>query len=81
MISTFTADLWGELKNFLNPVDREQAADILVSMLIDADEDVDDIKKAFRNDELIKNALLYYIDPEESVEDDEDDADLDYDNE
>lgn len=81
MISTFTADLWSELKNFLNPTDREQAADIVVSMLIDADEDIEDIKKAFRNDELIKNSLLYYIDSDESLDDDEDDSDFDYDNE
>ena len=76
-ISNFTAELWAELKNFLNPVDREQAADILVSMLVDADEDLDVIKKAFRNDELVKNALHYYMEDEDSADDEDSEADYD----
>ena len=78
-ISNFTAELWSELKNFLNPVDREQAADILVSMLVDADEDLEDIKKSFRNDELVKNALHYYMEDEDTIDDE--DLDLDHDEE
>lgn len=73
MYSEFAAELWNEFKNLINPVDREQAADILVSMLIDHDENIEDVKKAFKGDELIKHSLIYQND------EDLDDADDDYD--
>jgi len=78
MYSNFAAELWSEFKIFLSPVDKEQAAELLVSILIDHDESVEDIKKSFRGDELIKNALLYHVDQDDS-DDDYDDYD-DYDN-
>jgi hypothetical protein len=80
MYSEFAAELWNEFKSLLNPVDKEQAADILVSMLIDNDEHIDDIKKAFKNDELIKHALAFHSDNLDDIDDDYDDDDnQDYD--
>lgn len=75
MYSEFAAELWNEMKNMLNPIDREQAADTLVSMLIDYDEDINDIKKAFKGDEFIKNALMYH---DNNIDEDEDEDYDDY---
>ena len=71
MYSEFASELWSEMKTLVNTVDKQQAADVLVSLLIDFDEDIEDIKQAFKGDDLVKNALLYHI--EEDLEDDEDD--------
>jgi hypothetical protein len=79
MYSEFAAELWNEFKSLLNPVDKDQAADMLISMLIDCDENIDDIKKAFKNDELIKNALAFYVDNPDDVDYDEEDDVQDYD--
>jgi hypothetical protein len=70
MYSEFASELWSEMKTLVNTVDKQQAADVLVSLLIDFDEDIEDIKQAFKGDDLVKNALLYHI--EEDLEDDED---------
>jgi hypothetical protein len=77
MYSEFASELWSEIKTLVNTVDKQQAADVLVSLLIDFDENIEDIKQAFKGDELVKNALLYHI--EEDIEDeyqDEDEDDL-----
>lgn len=75
MHSEIASEIWGELKRFVNTVDREEAADILVSLLIDNDEDPDDIKSAFKTDADVKRALTAYMDQGH----DESDEDEDYD--
>jgi len=80
MHSNIANEIWGELKRFVNTVDRDEAADILVSLLIDNDEDPDDIKSAFKGDSDVKRALTVYMDQghDESEEDDEyEEADFD----
>jgi hypothetical protein len=76
------AELWGELKRYVNTVDREEAAESVVSLLIDNDYDADEIRDAFKGDSDIKRALAAYTsneDVEEEVEDDEDyDIDRDW---
>jgi len=64
--------IWDELKRYINTVDRAEAAENLVSILIDNDCDPDDIKDAFKGDTHIKNALADYIDDLEDDEEDED---------
>lgn len=64
--------IWDELKRYINTVDRAEAAENLVSVLIDNDCDPDDIKDAFKGDTQIKNALADYVD---DLEDDEEDDD------
>lgn len=71
--------IWGELKRFVNVVDRAEAAETVVQILMDNDSDVDDIRDAFSGDREIKAALTSYLDndkdyveDEEEVEDDED---------
>lgn len=78
-------EIWDELKRHINVVDRDEAAETLVSVLIDNDVDAGDIKSVFKNDSGVKSALASYLkdhaDEEEDDEDDdyeEDDEDEDY---
>jgi hypothetical protein len=74
MYSDIASEIWGELKRYVNTVDRAEAADILVSLLIDHDEDAEDIREAFKGDSDIKKALTSYInDDQEDIDEDEDD--------
>ena len=72
--------IWDELKRYINTVDRAEAAESLVSILVDNDFDADDIKAAFAGDKEIKNAIAQYLDnnEEEFEEDDDYDEDDDY---
>jgi hypothetical protein len=73
------AELWGELKRYVNTVDREEAAESVVSILVDNDYDADDIRDAFKGDSDIKRALASYVGNNEEPED-EDVEDEEYDN-
>lgn len=73
------AELWGELRRYVNTVDREEAAESVVSLLIDNDYDADDIREAFKGDSDIKRALAAYSNNEEDEElEEEDDYDQDW---
>jgi len=66
-------EIWDELKRYVNPQDRDEAAETLVSVLIDNDVDADDIKSIFKSDSDVKKALASYLkDHEEADEEDED---------
>jgi hypothetical protein len=67
------AELWGELKRYVNTVDREEAAESVVSILVDNDYDADDIRNAFKGDSDIKRALASYVGNNEEPEDEESD--------
>jgi hypothetical protein len=71
MHSQVAAEIWQELRRFVGGGDRAEAAEILVSILINADEDPEDIRAAFRGDSDIRNALQEYVDTDQ-VEEDED---------
>ena len=74
-------EIWSELKRYVNTVDRAEAAETMVSVLIDNDVSADDIKLAFKSDTEIKRALTSYLkDHEEDDEDlhDDEDDDEDY---
>jgi hypothetical protein len=71
-------EIWDELKRYVNTVDRDEAAETLVSVLIDNDADADEIKTAFKSDTEVKRALAHYLkDHEEEEEDFQDDDDGD----
>ena len=72
MTETVVSELWSELKRYINTVDRSEAAETLVSVLIDHDSDVEDIANAFKGDRDIKAALTAYLDNDKSYEDEED---------
>ena len=66
-------EIWDELKRYVNPQDRSEAAETLVAVLIDNDADADEIKAVFKTEPDIKRALVSYLkDHEDDVEDDED---------
>jgi len=73
-------EIWDELKRYVNPQDRDEAAETVVSVLIDNDVDADEIKSTFKSDSDIKKALASYLkDHEELNEDDYEDDDYEED--
>ena len=66
--------IWSEVKSFIPSIDRQEAAEIVVSVLVDHDVDIEDIRQEFKGDSDIKRALAQYVkDHEEDDEDDDDD--------
>lgn len=72
MSEAVASEIWSELKRYVNTVDRNEAAETVVSILIDHDCDVEDIRNAFKGDTDIKRALTAYLDNDKSYEDEED---------
>jgi len=66
-------EIWDELKRYVNTVDRNDAAETLVSVLIDNDVDADEIKNTFKSDSEIKRALAHYLKDHADDDDEEDD--------
>jgi predicted metal-binding transcription factor (methanogenesis marker protein 9) len=74
MPASLANEVWSELKRYINTVDRAEAAETMVSVLIDNDVAADEIRSAFKTDSDIKRALASYLKDHE--EDDEDDDEL-----
>jgi len=83
------AAVWEELKRYIGTLDRVEAADALVNLLIDSNYDADNIRDSFRGDSEIKKALSAYLADHEEHDDsdaesvfdddyDSDDEDEDY---
>jgi hypothetical protein len=73
-------EIWSELKRYVNTVDRDEAAETLVSVLIDNDVGADEIKTVFKNDSDVKKALTSYLKEHDEIEEEEvDDEDYDED--
>jgi hypothetical protein len=66
-------EVWQELKRYVNGMDRAEAAEALVSVLIDNDVSAEEIKAAFKSDTEVKQALKQYLDDHVDEEDDEED--------
>jgi len=71
-------EVWQEIKRYVNGMDRAEAAEALVSVLIDNDISAEEIKSAFKSDTEVKQALKQYLDDHADEEDDDYDED-DYD--
>ena len=71
MTETVASEIWSELKRYVNTVDRAEAAETIVSILIDHDSDVEDIRDAFKGDGDIKRALTVYLDNDKDYAEDE----------
>jgi hypothetical protein len=71
MSAIVASEIWSELKRYVNTVDRAEAAETMVAILIDHDSDVEDIRAAFKGDSDIKRALTDYLDNDKNYEDDE----------
>lgn len=68
-------DLWQELKRYIPQVDRHEAADVLVNLLIDNDYDAEEIRVGFKGDNDVKKSLQSYLDDIEDDLDEEEDDD------
>jgi hypothetical protein len=79
MSETIAAELWGELKRYVNTVDRAEAAETVVQILLDNDSDVEDIRTAFKGDSDIKRALTSYLDNDRDYTDDDSESEEDED--
>jgi hypothetical protein len=66
-------EIWDEIKRYVNTVDRAEAAETLVSVLIDNDIDADEIKDTFKSDSEVKRALASYLKDHEEIDEDEED--------
>ena len=74
------AAVWEELKRYIGPLDRSEAADALVNLLVDSNYNSDEIRDSFRGDAEVKKALQGYLDDHGVEDDDEylDDEDDEY---
>ena len=79
MSSIVASEVWNELKRYVNTVDRQEAAETLVAVLIDHDEDVEDIRDAFKHDSDVKRALTAYLDNDKNYDEDIDEDGIDED--
>ena len=70
-------EIWDELKRYVNPQDREEAAETLVAVLIDNDCDAGDIKNVFKSDSGVKSALASYLKDHEEADEDDDEYEED----
>ena len=77
MSEILAAEIWQELKRYISVVDRNEAADIVVNILIDNDYDITEIRQAFKSDSDVKRALQHHVD--DADDDEEEDFD-DHDN-
>jgi hypothetical protein len=77
MTSHVASEIWGELKRYVNTVDRAEAAETLVAVLIDHDESAEDIRDAFKGDADVKRALAVYLDTDAEYEDAEEEPEED----
>jgi hypothetical protein len=74
------AAVWEEIKRYIGSMDRVEAADALVSLLVDSNFDSDEIRDAFRGDPEVKKALNADLKDhaDDESEESDDEADDDY---
>lgn len=77
MSETIAAEIWGELKRFVNTVDRSEAAETVIQILMDNDSELDDIREAFKGDSDIKRALTAYLDNDKDYAEEEEEVEED----
>ena len=74
-------EIWDEIKRYVNTVDRSEAAETLISVLIDNDVAADEIRDTFKGDAEVRRALASYLkdhaDNDEDLHDEDDDEDDD----
>jgi len=74
-------EIYNELKRYVNSVDKDEAAETLVSVLIDNDIDADEIKATFKSETEVKRALTSYLKDHPEDDEEEDEEDFEYDDE
>ena len=71
------SEIWSELKRHISTVDRSEAAEAVVNVMIDNGYDSAEIRDAFKGDSDIKHVLSAYIDDQEEEEEEYDDYEED----
>ena len=71
------SEIWNELKRHISTVDRNEAAEALVNVMIDNGYDSAEIRDAFKGDSEIKRILSAYLDDQEEEEEEYEDDELD----
>jgi hypothetical protein len=71
-------EIWDELRRYVNTIDRSEAAETLVSVLVDNDVGADDIKEVFKSDSEVKRALAHYLKDHAEEQDEEDEDEDEY---
>lgn len=74
MSAMLAAEIWHEIKRYINVVDRQEASEQMVSIMIDSDFDVEEIKHAFKGDTDIRRALTSYLDNDKDFSDEEEES-------
>jgi hypothetical protein len=69
-------EIWDEIKRYVNTVDRSEAAETLISVLIDNDVAADEIRDTFKGDSEVRRALTSYLKDHADEEEEDDDGDL-----
>ena len=77
MAANLANEVWQEIKRYVNGMDRAEAAEALVGVLIDNDVSAEEIKAAFKSDSEVKQALKQYLDDHADEEEDDDDNEYD----
>jgi hypothetical protein len=75
MSANLANEVWQELKRYVNGMDRAEAAESLVGVLIDNDISAEEIKVAFKSDSEVKQALKQYLDDHADDEEEDDEYD------
>lgn len=60
---------WQELRRYINTMDRSDAAESLVSVLVENGVSIEDIEETFGTDADVRAALSPYLDDDDSEED------------
>lgn len=68
------SEIWSELKRHISTVDRTEAAEAVVNVMIDNGYDSAEIRDAFKGDSDIKRILSAYLE-DQNEEDDEEEFD------
>lgn len=80
MTLELVSEIWSELRRYVNTSDRDEAAECMVSVLIDNNIDADEIKSAFKTDSEVKRALTTYLQNHDDDEDEDDEEFADEEN-
>lgn len=72
MYLSIMSEVWDEMRRYINTVDRPDAAETLVNVLIDNDVDPEDIRENFKGDPDVRRALVEYLDSDSDEENEED---------
>ena len=76
---TLLAEMWSAVKESVISSDRASVADNVVSLLVDHDISPEEIRRAFRAEGDIIDALKFYMDNDEAwVEDEDEETEIEY---